>query len=462
MITLKIKYLTSPEGAQLINEYRKQYSSVLRFAYNRLSDNITEKETEKILPSLSNTQLIKSYLNRCAVKNAAQLLKEKSDDKLIFGGKSNFLKRCQGKITHEEYKDRRLSKLYIIGEANQHGNRMIRINETLSSFTFKPNRNEYAVLDICGAYKRYTSILNRLYQMQRDKVISITYQLDDKYIYLTCDEKVLYDEYKNYEPIRNRVFAIDMNPNYIGYSVTDWKSSGEFTVISSGVISNKIINDLELSLKGYASESPERIYIHNKRVFESYEVSKLLVDTARHYRCELFCIEDLTMASNDKGKGKKYNRLVNNLWNRNKFVGNIRKRCNVYGIRVMDVIPQYSSFVGNFLYRRLNMPDMVLSSVEIGRRGYEFLRQYVRKEVAVKSNIMFPLVKDFEDFYAESVEEFGIGGGVRDFKGIYSELKNTGSRYRVSLDELPHLKFSRCFSDCSNVKKIYITLPYSS
>ena len=165
------------------------------------------------------------------------------------------------------------------------------------------------------------------------------------------------------------------------------------------------------------------------------------------------------MASNDKGKGKKYNRLVNNLWNRNKFVSNIRKRCNVYGIRVMDVIPQYSSFVGNFLYRRLNMPDMVLSSVEIGRRGYEFLRQYVRKEVAVKSNIMFPLVEDFEDFYAESVEEFGIGGGVRDFKGIYSELKNTGSRYRVSLDELPHLKFSRCFSDCSKVKKIYITLP---
>ena len=128
----------------------------------------------------------------------------------------------------------------------------------------------------------------------------------------------------------------------------------------------------------------------------------------------------------------------------------------------MDVIPQYSSFVGNFLYRGLNMPDMVLSSVEIGRRGYEFLRQYIRKEIAVKNNIMFPLVDDFGDFYAESMEEFGIGGGVIDFKGIYNELKNTGSRYRFSLDELPHLKFSRCFSERSKVKKIRITLPYSS
>lgn len=75
---------------------------------------------------------------------------------------------------------------------------------------------------------------------------------------------------------------------------------------------------------------------------------------------------------------------------------------------------------------------------------------------------MFPLVEDFEDFYAESMEEFGLGGGVRDFKDIYSELKNTGSRYRVSLDELPHLKFSRCFSERSGVMKINITSPYNS
>ena len=71
---------------------------------------------------------------------------------------------------------------------------------------------------------------------------------------------------------------------------------------------------------------------------------------------------------------------------------------------------------------------------------------------------MFPLVEDFVDFYAESVEEFGLGGGVRDFKGIYNDLKNTGSRYRVSLDELSHLKFSRCFSNKSKVKKILIKI----
>ena len=34
MITLRIKYTTTEDGLNLIKEYRKQYSSVLHFAYN--------------------------------------------------------------------------------------------------------------------------------------------------------------------------------------------------------------------------------------------------------------------------------------------------------------------------------------------------------------------------------------------------------------------------------------------
>ena len=179
MITLKIKYTTTEDCLNLIKEYRKQYSSVLHFAYNRRYEGINEKDTEHQISSLNNIHLIKSYLKRCAVKHATQLIKT-DDRKRIFGGKKNFIDRCKGKISRDEFLNRRLSNLYIIGEANYHGNRFIIINEDLDSFIFKPTRKDKIILSIDGRYKRYKSILNKLYHLQKDKQMSITYELDNE------------------------------------------------------------------------------------------------------------------------------------------------------------------------------------------------------------------------------------------------------------------------------------------
>ena len=456
MITLKIKYTTTEDGLNLINEYRKQYSSVLHFAYNRRYDGVSEKDTEHQLSSLNNIPLIKSYIGRCAAKHATQLIKT-DNRKRIFGGKKNFIDRCKGKINRDAFLNKRLSNLYIIGEANRHGNRFIKINEDLLSFIFKPTMKDRIVLSIDGRYKRYKSILNKLYHLQQDKGIAITYELDNEYIYLTYDETLL-NQYIDYKPIKNRIFAIDLNPNYIGWSVVDWKSSGKFEVVKSGVISIKELNDIDFKLEGKKSESKERIHINNKRTFETYEISKLLVNTAKYYRCEVFGLEELNIKSKDTTRGKHYNKLVNNVWNRDKLVNNIKKRCNIYSIRVMLVKPNYSSFVGNFLFRDLKLPDMTLSSIEIGRRCYEFKSQYIDKTKDKKKNIILPDVNDFNDRYIKSLEEFNIPVEIKDLVKIYYFLKNAKSRYRVSLDDLNHLKFSRCFSNKSKVKKILITL----
>ena len=455
MITLKIKYTTIENGLNLIKEYRKQYSSVLHYAYNRRYGGISEKDTEHQINSLNNILLIKSYLKRCAVKNATQLIKDGDKKQLIFGGKKNFIDRCKGKITKDAFIERRLIKLYFIGETNYHGNRMIVINDDLDSFTFKPTKKDRIVLSIDGRYKRYKSILNKLYHLQKDKQISITYELDNEYIYLTYDETLL-NQFVDYKPIKNRIFAIDLNPNYIGWSVVDWKNSSKFEVVKSGVISIKDINDIDFGLKDKSSDSKERKYINNKRIFETYEISKLLVNTAKYYRCEVFGLEELNIKSKDTNRGKHYNKLVNNVWNRTKLVNNIKKRCNIYNIKVMLAKPNYSSFVGNFLFRDLKLPDMTLASIEIGRRCYEFKSQYIDKTKDKKKNIILPDVNDFNDRYIKSLEEFNIPVEIKDLDKIYYFLKNAKSRYRVSLDDLNHLEFSRCFSNNSKVKKIII------
>ena len=455
MITLKIKYTTDESSYNLIREYRKQYSSVLHYAYNRRFEGKNEKETEHLLSTLNNIDLIKSYLKRCAVKEATQLLKDNKDTKqMIFGGKGNFIKRCKGRITKGEYNEKRLSKLYIIGESNQHANRMIVINEDITSFIFKPTSKTKITLKINGGYKRYKSTLRKLHELQENKLIPITYQLDNEYIYLTYEEAIL-NKIDSYVPIKNRIFAIDLNPNYVGWSVVDWESSNCFNVIKSGVISTKVINGIDYNLKGKSSNSKEKKYINNKRLFETYEISKLLVNVCKHYKCEVFSIEDLDIKSSDKCKGKKFNRLVNNLWNRNKLVNNLTKRCNLYGITLIKVKANYSSFIGNFLFRDLRLPDMVLSSIELGRRGYEFNEQYIKKEKEIRKNIIFPEIEDFVDRYVKSLEEFSIEREIGGLKEVYEYLKNAKCRYRVSLENRVQ-EFSRCFSKKSKIKKIVI------
>jgi len=457
MITLKIKYTTTEDGLNLIKEYRKQYSSVLHYAYNRRYEGVSEKNIEHQISLLNNIPLIKSYLKRCAVKNATQLIKDGDKKQQIFGGKKNFIARCKGKITKDEFLNKRLSKLFIIGESNQHGNRMVVINDDLLSFTFKPTIKDKIVLSIDGIYKRYKTLLNKLYHLQQDKQISITYKLDNEYIYLTYDETLL-NQFVDYKPIKNRMFAIDLNPNYVGWSVVDWKSSSKFEIVKSGVISIKDINDIDFGLKGKSNESKERIYINNKRTFETYEISKLLVNTAIYYKCEVFGLEELNIKSKDTDKGKYFNKLVNNVWNRTKLVNNIKKRCNIYSIRVMLTKPNYSSFVGNFLFRDLKLPDMTLASIEISRRCYEFKTQYIDKTKDKRKNIILPDVNDFNDRYVKSLEEFNIPGEIKDLVNIYNFLKKSKSRYRLSLNELNHLEFSRCFSNKSKIKKILITI----
>ena len=162
-----------------------------------------------------------------------------------------------------------------------------------------------------------------------------------------------------------------------------------------------------------------------------------MITTPLHYKCSTFGFEKLTIKNSEKGKGKKYNRLVNNQWLRKPLIDNIKKRCALSGIKIFEIKPEYSSFIGNFLFRSLgfNLPDMCLASIEIGRRTYEFYHQYVLKDVQPINNIIFPRLSDFDALFERSVEEFNIKDKNDSLKKIYYSLKdNSKVTYRVSLD----------------------------
>ena len=67
------------------------------------------------------------------------------DSKVIFGGKQNFIKRIQNKISKEEFKEKRLSPILSIGEAQYQGNRKFKLNEDLT-ILFKPSNKLHFTL----------------------------------------------------------------------------------------------------------------------------------------------------------------------------------------------------------------------------------------------------------------------------------------------------------------------------
>ncbi len=431
MIALKIKYIAEESDIQVIADYQRQYNNLLHLFYNRLKDGVSETECKHL--EFNNLYLMKSWLRQSCVKDASFLLK--NEETVLFGGKHLYYDLLRHNISKEEFRERRLVPLCSIGEARSNGNRLFRLSEDCYSIIFSPVAKNKIKLNLIGVGNRIKA-LQKLYTHQQLKDIPITYKLDKKFVYISFDESILQKDLV--KPIQNRIFSIDMNPNYVGWSVLNWKSSDEFKIVNSGVISLKNINVIEHNLKELKlpSTSKERKYLNNKRQHETLEVSKFLVNIAKHYRCECFGVEDLSIKSKDSKQGKSFNKLVNNNWCRNRLINNLRKRCNIYGIKFVEISPQYSSIIGNLAYRSFELPDMVLSSIEISRRCYEFNLQYLKKVKDKTKNVIFPkLTNSLIDKVKHSLEEVKCFVDFVSWKQITSELKKSKLRYRFPLDE---------------------------
>ena len=456
MQTIKIKYTINDTDKLLLNDYIRQYNHVYRVAFNNLQSHKKNKLAE--LTNLNNIDLLDSWFIQSANYEVKTLYKLVGDKKVIFGGRKNFIKRCQNKISYDEYNSYRFQPLCSYGEKKSgtksvHGNRKFKLSYDLTFITLKLKEKKTKINLPINLHSNIKYILKHIYTHQILDDTPITYKIDYNYVYIQFDESVILNKNNNLDKIQNRVLSLDLNPNYIGWSIVDWKSENKFNIIKSGVYSIKKLNDKDFNLKnkGYSSESKERKYISDKRTFETLQIVKNIVNKSIYYKCQLISIEDLSIKSSDLNKGKRLNKLVNNSWCRNAFVNNLTKRCNIHNIKLLKVKPEYSSFIGNFLYRSLNLPDMVLASIEIGRRGYEFYNQYISKTKDIKKNIVRPNLSMFNRLYLKSLEEFKLQPTYKDLVELYYFFKKSKMMYRLSIDQF-NLQFSRLFSNTSYIE----------
>lgn len=426
IITLKIKYSADKEAQNFILNAIKNYNNLLRFTYNRVQEGIENTKELTALQNGMNGIFLDSWFKHSAIYDVKEY-----NQKVIFGGKKLFLDRCQNKVSAEEFKIKRLVPLYSVGEAEFKSNRKFRIVDN-STIVFQSNRYDKFILNL-KVNKTYKKKLDSLKLLQDTCQIPITYRLDREYIYISFDNIMIQKSF--YKTRKNRVMAIDLNPNYLGYSVIDWLNENEYKIVDTGVFSLKEINDKQNSL-GESSNSKANKHLTNKRKYEIFKIVHKLADICKVYRCEVFAIESLDIRSSNLNKGRRLNRLINNQWNRNKFISTIHKLVNSSSTTLIEVKPEYSSVLGNLIYRAEDLPDMVLSSIEIGRRGYEFQNQYLLNNKERKKNIILPTLELVKERISQSLEELGLDPQFESYNELFSVLKNSKCKYRVLLEDL--------------------------
>ena len=102
---------------------------------------------------------------------------------------------------------------------------------------------------------------------------------------------------------------------------------------------------------------------------------------------------------------------------------------------------------------------MVLASIEIGRRAYEYHNQYITKTKNVKHNILQPDRSDFENQLRKSMEEFDLHDTESNLVDLYYDikakkdhhiLKGDPNKVRLRIDQLKNsITVRRMFSDKS-------------
>jgi hypothetical protein len=399
LITLKIPYKSNDEFKLFLNNLRREYSSLVRYSYNRLIDGISEKDIRVLHKSLNNVNGLDAWTRQCSINESKQILNKHKDNKVIFGGKSNMIKYLKGLITKEQYKENKLLPLNIFGENANNGNRKFKLDLFNNKIIYKHSRKEHFELEIPklrGSYKE-------LYNLQENPT-TYSVKLTDRYLFIS------FEEFKEkIKLLEERYIGIDLNPEYIGISIKEKDQLLYTKLYSVKKLTDKIIK-LNVSSNDFKFKS-----LNNKLNYEIIEISKDISNLSKEFMCKFIFIEDLSFKGNTR-----YNRKNKNLWKREIFINNLEKRCSINNQKLYKINPAYSSFIGNLQY---DFDDPVNASLEIGRRGW--------KCIIKKTKQFYPEIKLKEELRSQWKDKLNLDN-FKSWKELFGFIKNLELRYRVS------------------------------
>lgn len=406
MLTLSFPIELDEETKLFIKDLQKIQSPMIRTAYKQAEYGCTEISVrEEVRDRFNKKSELDSWFQQSAVKSGIGAFKsDKALNKVgrIFGSERNFIKRCKGLISNEEWKDARLLPVYLIGEALPRGNRKFDFHDHY--ILFKPWKGKEIIIDVPKLNKNYRKIWEQLVIKANNKELPLTISLTPTKISISYEEELLKNKsIVNQVPIKNRYAGIDLNPNYIGISVFD----------DEKLVETKLFCIKELTGKHANS---------NKIGYETIKVTHAIGSWLKNLRVEKVFIEELSFKQGNSGLGKNFNRLTKNQWNRSKFESTLFKYFKLKKT-CFKINAAYTSTIGNLL--QPDLPDPVAASTEIAKRGYRLI---IKKSKKFYPEL--PILKELEDRWKET--EFPI---INSWKDLHDFIKNSKLKYRVPIPE---------------------------
>ena len=408
MTTVKLKL----ENEIDILKEQRSFNNIIRLSFNRFQDGFKEKEIRAYLKS--KFEGLNCWFVQCGIKVGNQLFQKHKDKKIIFGGKHNLKQYLKKLISKDEFKENRMLPITIQGEQLHKGNRLFNFDFENNQLEFKLSRTDHRILKYKVPHKKIRNNLARLQELIDNKQISVTVSLTKTDINLIFDELKIVDcNFKNLK--QNRVLGIDMNPNYIGMSILEFDENNNFKVLSK-----QVFDLTKLTKKsGKSSTDKKSKYLTNKLNHETIQIAHDIANLVDYWKCDKVVIEDLSIRSSDKGNGKYFNRLCNNVWKRNLFINKLKNLSLLCNFGLVEVNPCYSSFIGNIIYGDEITPDMIAASIEIARRGFK----------KFDKNWFYPSIRDekINEQWKQTLSRFD------DWKSAFQEIKKSKVKYRFLL-----------------------------
>ena len=350
-----------------------------------------------------------------------------------------------------EYKKNRLSGVYIVGRACEGGNRKIDFDLLNNKAVFKinkKNRIELTFAPLRG--KVFRRDIEKLQNAIDKNLIAVTVRITKTMIFLSYDEqklegyafdtvgykkeikelgltdqndrKRIYMEFcKEQEnrffanKLKNRFAVVDKNPYEISVVIGDkLTNGGKFHTIYERVFD---LTNLCKKL-GLPSSDPRQIKQNNKRKTEIAEIWKYVFSLMSHFKVGNFIQEDLTIKPKTSAEKefKEFNRQTKNVWHRSLTDQLIAKYTNKLGIKLIEVEPCYSSFIGNMNFSQY---DPIAAAYELLRRG---IVKYI------KGRSFFP---DTSRICLEKLDYLkSKNSETNSWVGMYKDIVHAGLRYR--------------------------------
>lgn len=401
----------------------RSYNRIRRMAFNRFREGMEEKDVRTEIAGYYSEG---SWFTQCAIMDAKGLNARVKDGKApLFGGKHLLHRYLTHKITKEEYRYARLSPICIQGERLRGANRSFDFDLTNCKVTWKASRDRHVDIHFVKPKKNVWKELRKVQKLIDLCEITVTVRFNEKYLWLSYEESLTSEiHYEGLKP--NRILGIDMNPSNIGISIIEFDEQDNFKVLHKEVFD---IYKLTLA-SGKSSDDTESKYRTNKRKHETIQIAHIIDSLMDVWKCGKLSIEELKIKPSDKKKGKKFNRVCNNVWNRRLFKTKLNMLANEHGYVFVEVNPAYSSVIGNFEYGNENTPDSIAASIEIARRAH---KKFQKGWIIPAFNIHC-----LDEQWKQTL------GKVGSWKALSNKIKKLGLKYRfLLLDYLQNAVFSK-------------------